>query len=164
MNAYPRRLTCGLRRAAAVAALAVTLAGAPAGVAIAAPRAASTTAQGTTLVKRFFDLLTKQDKGGLQKFLSPAFQLQGADGGFLDKRALVANPSQVESYELSELRATRSGDVIVVRYDVKAVVTINGVPQARDPAARLSVFVRAKKGWQMIAHANFNVPLQTNNQ
>ena len=61
------------------------------GVAIAAPRAASTTAQGTTLVKRFFDLLTKQDKGGLQKFLSPAFQLQGADGGFLDKRALVAN-------------------------------------------------------------------------
>ena len=55
---------------------------------------------------------------------------------------------------------TRTGKVIVVRYDVAAVVTINGVQQSRDPAPRLSVFVEGKKGWQMVAHANFNVAAQ----
>ena len=52
---------------------------------------------------------------------------------------------------------TRSGKVIVVRFDIAAVVTISGVQQSRAPAPRLSVFAEGKKGWQLIAHANFNV-------
>ena len=55
------------------------------------------------------------------------------------------------------MRVTRSGKVIVVRYDIAAVVTISGVQQSRAPAPRLSVFAEGKKGWQLIAHANFNV-------
>jgi hypothetical protein len=52
---------------------------------------------------------------------------------------------------------TRAGKVIVTRYEVAAVVTINGGPQSRAPAPRLSVFNKGKHGWQMVAHANFNV-------
>jgi len=138
-------------------------------VAAAAPNivsrdAASDTAKGTKLVERFFDLLVDGDGAELEKFLSPAFQLQGADGGFLTKADFLDDPPEVESYELDELRVTRMGDVIVVRYDVTAVVTIDGTPQSRDPAPRLSVFTKSKKRWQLVAHANFNVPEATPQQ
>jgi hypothetical protein len=144
-------------------AAAVTLAGVPAVAAAAAPSATprdadADTTKGTRLVKQFFDLLKDGDAAGLEKFLSPAFQLQGADGGFRNKKDILANPPKVDSYKLSGLRVTRAGEVIVVRYDVAAVVTIDGVQQSRDPAPRLSVFAHGKKRWQFVAHANFNVP------
>ena len=129
----------------------VTVVGAPPVVAGAAP-----TERATSLVERFFDTLVEEDGSALKRFLSPAFQLQGADGGFLTKADFLASPPVIESYELDNVKATRAGSVIVVRYDVTAVVTIDGVPQSREPAPRLSVFTKGKNGWQMIAHANFN--------
>ena len=105
-----------------------------------------------------FDQLESGDAAKLERLLSPAFQLQGADGGYLDKEEFLADPPSVESFEISNVQATRVGKVIVVRYDVEAVVTIDGVPQSRAPAPRLSVFVQGKQGWQLVAHANFNVP------
>jgi hypothetical protein len=153
-----RRHVPGLHRAALVA-VAVTLAGSALGTTAtpsAAARAADTT-KGTKLVAQFFDLIKEGDAKGLERYLSPAFQLQGADGGFLTKEDFLANPPKIDSYRLSGVRGTRTGNVIVVRYDVAAVVTINGIQQSRDPAPRLSVFAEGKKGWQMVAHANFNV-------
>ena len=146
-------------------ATAAALAGVPAVASAATPTTAprgsdDDTAKGTKLVERFFDLLVDGNTEGMGKFLSPAFQLQGADGGFLDKEEFIADPPEVESYELSELRATRTGNVIVTRYDVTAVVVIDGVPQSRDPAPRLSVFTKGKRGWRIVAHANFNVPAE----
>ena len=157
-----RRPKQGLRRAVVLVVAAVTLAGG-ALAAAAAPSAATRdveTTKGTKLVGRFFDLLKNADAAGLEKFLSPAFQLQGADGGFLTKADFLGSPPHIQSYQLSGVRVTRTGKVIVVRYDVAAVVTINGVQQSRDPAPRLSVFVEGKKGWQIVAHANFNVAAQ----
>jgi len=109
-------------------------------------------------------LLQARDATGSAKFLSPSFQLQGADGGYLGRDEFLANPSQVQSYDLSNVRVTRAGNVIVARYDVAAVVTINGVPQSRAPAPRLSVFTKGKHGWQMVAHANFNVAAPSTSQ
>ena len=124
-----------------------------------APRDASATTQkGTELVERFLDLLEDGDTDGLEKFLSSAFQIQRADGSYLTKDEYVADPAQVESYEIDNLQATKSGNVIVVRYDLIADVTIDGVQQSQDPAPRLSVFAKSKRGYQMVAHANFNVP------
>ena len=109
-------------------------------------------------------MLQARDATGLARFLSPSFQLQGADGGYLGRDEFLANPSQVQSYDLSNVRVTRAGNVIVARYDVAAVVTINGVPQSRAPAPRLSVFTKGKHGWQMVAHANFNVAAPSTSQ
>jgi uncharacterized protein DUF4440 len=155
------------RRCAALVIAALSLAAASlasGGTAAAARPAAATastadapTTKGTALVARFFDLLKAGDTKGLDQFLSTAFLLQGADGGVLDKASFVANPSKVASYDLTDVRVTRTGNVLVARYDVAATITINGVPQARAPAPRLSVFVKGAKGWQMVAHANFNV-------
>jgi hypothetical protein len=42
--------------------------------------------------------------------------------------------------------------------------TINGQQQSNDPAPRLSVFEKGSKGWQIVAHANFNVPAEAPTQ
>ena len=155
-------MTQTMRRAALLALAAITFAfpatgawGAPA----AAPRDASAeTQKGTELVEEFFNLLLDEDEKGLAKFLSPAFQIQRADGSYLNRDEYLEAPAKVESYEIEDLRATKTGGVYVVRYDVVADVTIDGVQQSNAPAPRLSVFVKGKGGWQIVAHANFNVP------
>ena len=124
--------------------LIVTVGGVPAAVAA----GDAETKKGTLLVERFFDSLQARDSAALAKILAPAFLLQGADGGVLDREDFLANPSQVESYDLTNVRVTCAGKVIVARYDVAAVVNINGVPQSRAPAPRLSVFAKGEHGWQ----------------
>ena len=80
-----------------------------AGAAHGAPRGAPAdpTAKGTALVTRFFDQLESGDAAKLERLLSPAFQLQGADGGYLDKEEFLADPPSVESFEISNVQATR---------------------------------------------------------
>ena len=149
-----------LRRAVLLVAAVALLAGAPAVSALAAAPhdASANTQKGTELVEKFFNLIKDQDIKGLGKFLSPAFQIQRADGSFLDRDEYLENPAKVESFEITNLQATKTGNVYVVRYDVIADVMIDGVQQSMDPAPRLSVFVKEKKGWRIVAHANFNVP------
>jgi len=77
-----------------VLALSVASIGAVSAPAVAAS-AGRDTAKGTALVEQFFDLLKAGDTKGLAQLLSPAFLLQGADGGVLDKEDFVANPSKV---------------------------------------------------------------------
>ena len=156
-------MTRSLRRAALLVVALGTLAAAPAVHALAAPSAAPAdadvnTQKGTTLVEKYLDLLVDGDVDGLAKFLSPAFQIQRADGSYVNREEYLDDPAKVESYEIENLRATKAGNVYVVRYDLVADVTIDGVKQSGDPAPRLSVFVKGKKGWQIAAHANFNVP------
>jgi len=152
-----------IRRVVVLIVAVAALGGVPTVGALAAPSAAPrdadvNTQKGTELVEKFFNLLVDKDTKGLAKFFSPAFQIQRADGSYLNREEYLDNPATVESYEISNLRATKAGNVYVVRYDVVADVTIDGVRQSGDPAPRLSVFVKGKKGWQIVAHANFNVP------
>ena len=150
------------RPAALLFTIGLLLAAMPAAAVVASvPQGAKdNTAEGTELVERFFDLLVDGDIGEMAKLLSPAFQLQGADGGFLTEDEFLQSPPEIESYEIDNIQVTRAGNVLVARYDVTAVVTIDGVAQSRDPAPRLSVFMKVKKRWQMVAHANFNVPAE----
>jgi len=121
------------------------------------PETQANTEKAEELVTEFFDLVAVDaDPADLKAFLSPAFILQRADGSFADKAAYLEDPSIVESYEITDLQATRTGPVIVARYTVVVDSTIGGRKQATDPAPRLSVFVKGKDGWQIVAHSNFN--------
>jgi ketosteroid isomerase-like protein len=119
-----------------------------------ASSAAVKTAQ--PLVTKFFTLVQNKDKAGLEKFMSPAFQLERADGSGLDKNAYLQNISTVQSFNLTDFAASRTGDVLVVRYLADATGIVNGKPYTPGPAPRLSVFKRDGKKWQIVAHANFN--------
>jgi hypothetical protein len=132
------------------------------GVAAAAtPRAATSsggdaTATAERLVTKFFTLIQKKDEVGLDKFLSPAFELQRADGTGSEKTEYLQNLPTVQTFELSDFAASRAGNVLAVRYLADATGIVNGKPYTPGPAPRLSVFARDGKRWQLVAHANFN--------
>jgi hypothetical protein len=124
----------------------------------------TTTATGTSaavttakpLVTKFFTLVQHKDKAGLEKFMSPAFQLERADGSGLGKAEYLQNISTVQSFNLTDFNASRVGDVLVVRYLADTTGIVNGKTVTPGPAPRLSVFKRDGKKWQIVAHANFN--------
>ena len=119
------------------------------------------TALATRLVNRFFTALQRQDTAALRRLLSPAFQVARADGSTSTKAAYLANPPRVEKYAIDDMLVTREGGSLVARYSVVTSETVNGQELARDPALRLSVFVRDGGAWRLLAHSNFNVPLTT---
>lgn len=108
------------------------------------------------LVVKFFELIRDQDVAGLRSFLSPAFQVQRADGSASGKAAYLDRLSIVRKFTLSKLTATRAGATLVVRYHATVEGLVNGKPYTPGPAPRLSVFHWTGKRWQLAAHANFN--------
>jgi hypothetical protein len=114
---------------------------------------ASTASQ---LVNRFFVLLAHKDRAALQRFLSPGFQVQRADGSGAEKKDYLANLATINRFQITQLRATRAGGTLVVRYLAQIEGSVNGKPYTPGPAPRLSVFVWNGKRWQLAAHANFN--------
>ena len=121
-----------------------------------APQLANPTSTGKQLVNRFFVLLVRKDRVALRRFLSPAFQVQRADGSGGGKKAYLANLPTVNQFQIAELRATRARATLVVRYLAQVQGVINGKPYKPGPAPRLSVFAWNGTRWQLAAHANFN--------
>jgi hypothetical protein len=121
-----------------------------------APRLAHPAGTAEHLVNRFFTLLAHKDRARLQRFLSPAFQVQRADGSGAGKREYLANLATINRFEITRLRATQAGAALVVRYLAGVEGEVNGKPYKPGPAPRLSVFAWNGTRWQLAAHANFN--------
>ena len=121
-----------------------------------APRLADPTATAKRLVSRFFVLLVHKDRAGLQRFLSPAFQVQRADGSGAGKKEYLASLPTVTKFQITQLRGTQAGGALVARYLAKAEGVVNGKPYTPGPAPRLSVFAWNGTRWQLAGHANFN--------
>jgi len=143
-------LTCALTLTIALAAATAQSGGGP------APRLANPRAAAKPLVIRFFTLLMHEDRAGLQRFLSPAFQVQRADGSGTGKKEYLAKLPTVTKFYLSNLTATNADAVLVVRYLARAQGLVNGKPYTPGFAPRLSVFSWNGTRWQLAAHANFN--------
>jgi hypothetical protein len=121
-----------------------------------APQPANPTTTASQLVNRFFVLLERKDHTGLQRFLSPGFQVQRADGSGAAKKDYLVNLATINRFQITQLRATRADGALVVRYLAQVEGVVNGKPYTPGPAPRLSVFVWNGKRWQLAAHANFN--------
>lgn len=150
-------------------ALALSLPLALSGTAAAAPAERATAEQqaanlklGTRLVTRFWDLLVAGDPDELRAFLSPAFQVQRANGSGQNRNqylASIANSTTVISdYALSKIKVTRAGGIVVVRYYSQTTQTISGTPYSTAAAPRIVTFVQTPSGWRMTSNANFNAP------
>jgi hypothetical protein len=143
-----------MRHQSLIAALAaLVLIAAPAS---GASRAATPEKAARPLVVKFFKLVRDRDVAGLVTFLSPAFQVQRADGSGAGKAEYLDRLATVRKFTLSNLTATRSGSTLVVRYLATVEGLVNGKPYTPGPAPRLSVFHWTGKRWQLAAHANFN--------
>ena len=123
---------------------------------IPARAAATPTATGKVLVRRYLRLLVAKDVAGLDAFLSPAFQVQRADGSASTKAAYLRRLPDIKSFRLSGIVGTRAGDTLVVRYILRVTGTVEGRPHTPGPTPRLSTFALVDGSWRLVAHANFN--------
>jgi hypothetical protein len=105
---------------------------------------------------RFYNLLERKDAAGLKRLLSPAFQLQGADGTGFNKSQFLSHLPNISKFKLSRVAATQGGSVLVVRYLVAVEGVASGKRFTPGPAPRLTVFSWDGKAWRLAAHANFN--------
>ena len=124
-----------------------------------APKLANPAKRGAALVHRFFVLIQNKDVPALRRFLTPAFQVERADGSGAGKKEYLGKLATIQKFQLDDVHATQAGGSLVVRYRATVTGFLNGRPYTPGPAPRLSAFSWNGKRWQLIAHANFN-PLQ----
>lgn len=130
-------------------------------IAVAWPSAATAKSKsglGERLVNRYLSLVQNHDVGGLKKFLSPAFQLQRADGSRVTKSEFLSDLPTLNSYTIRDLRQTKAKKVLVASYQEAADLVVDGVPYQHGYQPRLATFVHGKKSWQIVSYGNFASP------
>jgi len=162
-RAFPRAQQQATRAAIVITtALACAVLAAGPAAAKAAPTAKDADATGRVLVTKFMTILQSGDRAALAKFLDPAFQLQRADGTGANRAQYLANPAKVGQFVLGDtVTGVQHGDVLTVRWTLRADVNVSGTQYSANEAPRLSVFRWTGNAWRMISHANFNVPAPT---
>jgi hypothetical protein len=101
------------------------------------------------------DALFSGDPVKIEKVLAPEYQILRSDGTGYDRAGYMGSlPKQTTHSKFSEIKATGSNDLLVIRYKIETDQTING--QAVEIISpRLSVFRKEAGQWLIVAHANF---------
>jgi hypothetical protein len=101
------------------------------------------------------DALLTGDPALVDKVLAPEFQILRSDGSGHDKASYLKSlPRQRVRSKFSDIVATGTGDVMVLRYRIDTDQTIEG-KEVKGISPRLSVFRREASQWLICAHANF---------
>lgn len=111
---------------------------------------------GERLTNKYYTLLQSKDIRGLREFLSPAFQLQRANGTGADRSEYLADLPTISDFAVSDLVTTRVGDTLVVRFVATVAGSVDGSGFTPGPAPRISTYVRNDGRWRLVSHANFN--------
>lgn len=91
----------------------------------------------------------------VEKVLAPEFQILRSDGSGHDKASYLKSlPKQRIRSKLSDIVATGTADLMVVRYRIDTDQTIGG-KEVKGISPRLSVFRLDAGRWLICAHANF---------
>ena len=129
-------------------------------VPIAASADESLTAEAKAAVGAFIDAVASGERQQLAPLLAPEYQIMRSNGvgydrpGYLDEGApsvKILSPSHAD-----DIVATRTDDVMVVRYFLSVDETIDGQRVDRR-APRLTVFRKSGDLWLVVAHGNFGV-------
>jgi hypothetical protein len=108
-----------------------------------------------TVLDPWIDAVFTGDPVIAEKVLAPEFQILRSDGSGQDKTSyLKLLPKQRFRPRLSNIVATTSADIMVVRYRIETHQTVQG-KENKGTAPRLSVFRREAGQWLISAHANF---------
>ena len=135
-------------------------------MAVAWPSAATAESKsglGEQLVNRYLSRLQHRDIQGLKEIISPAFQLQRANGSRLTKSEYLADLPMLNAYTIRDLRQTRKKEVLVASFQLASDLVVDGVKYQEGFAPRLATFVHGKKGWQIVSYAVFALPQSPTN-
>ena len=104
----------------------------------------------------WIDAIVSGDPAVVEKILAPEFQVLRSDGTGHEKASyLKAIPQQRVRPKISDIVATGSGEVMVVRYRLETDQIVQG-KDVKGISPRLSVFRRTAGRWLIAAHANFS--------
>ncbi|GEM_PF-567233 len=149
---------------AGVAAVAAGLRPTASAEAVASPSSSvSTSAEdqvlGERLEREMWQAMATSDMDRVAALIAPGFQSVHADGA-RDRSEELSLISKLElgPYTLSDFTVTRQGAAIVVCYFVEVAETIASQRIERK-AARSSVWLMTRDGWQWVHHANI-APMQ----
>ena len=94
----------------------------------------------------------------LAPMLTPEFQIMRTNGVGYDREGYLARGvpsiSAAPDFSHEDITATRTGDILVVRYFLRINETIQGKP-VKKRAPRLTVFRNVGGAWNVVAHSNF---------
>jgi hypothetical protein len=122
-----------------------------------APVLSDPDATGRELTSEYMSILQDGDAGALEEFLGDVFVVQRADGSTATRDEYLATPIEVSSFELGpDVLGEQDGDVLVVRWAVRATEASDVGAMSDQEAPRLSTFVWRDGDWKLVAHANFN--------
>jgi hypothetical protein len=112
---------------------------------------------GRELATEFMTILQRGDGDALGAFIADGFVIQRADGSTATRDEYLAAPIKVASFELGpDVLGVQDGDVLVVRWSVRASESTAAGELGEEIAPRLSTFVWRDGTWRMVSHANFN--------
>ncbi|MBW1744763.1 MAG: nuclear transport factor 2 family protein, partial [Deltaproteobacteria bacterium] len=124
-------------------------------VCIFAGDAGSEQSQGEQLLRQLWEDMRKADTNALERKLAKGFQSVHQYGASNREQEIeLLKNLNFDKYTLSNIQITQDGPVIVATYFVSVGETIKGQRLSKEPAPRLSVFLKTDSGWQWIAHAN----------
>lgn len=101
---------------------------------------------------RFYEAVS--GRGELADVLGDAFQIMRTDGTRYDRATYLTRPPSYTAYEIDDIRAVQSGDVLTATYFTGATGAIEDRTIASEDQPRLAVFTRANGEWKMQAIAN----------
>jgi hypothetical protein len=125
-----------------------------------AEAAEDATALAETELARFYE--THTGKGHLGDVLGDAFQVMRTDGTRYDREGYMARHPSLSRYQLSDVRAIRSGDVLTVSYFAAVDGEIEGLGRTGGGVPRLAVFTKVADQWKLQAIANLALGLVSN--
>ena len=124
-------------------------------VCVIAEDARSSQSLGEKLVRQLWGDMKKTDMKVLEKKIADGFQSVHQYGASNREQEIkLLNGLKLGEYILSDIQITQNGPVIVATYFVSVEETIKGKRLSKEPAPRLSVFLKTDSDWQWIAHAN----------
>ena len=110
---------------------------------------------GEKLLRQLWADIKKPDMEAIEKTIAKGFQSVHQYGSNNREQEIeLIKDLKLGKYTPSDIKITRNGPVIVATYFVSVEETIKGKRLSKQPAPRLSVFVKTDSGWKWIAHAN----------
>ncbi len=125
--------------------------------AVAVKRETSLDKEGEKLVKKSWVAMDHATPEDLKLFIDDAFQSVHMDGARTKSAQIdLIMGLGIREYKISNVSATRTGDVMVVTYKAETEETLDGKRIPSRPVPRMSVFINTPDGWKWLAHANLN--------
>lgn len=115
------------------------------------------------LVTKLWEAFRTKDTETIAAFIDASFQSVHSMGATdMAGEIELIKGLGIDEYTITDLKiTTMDDDIIIATYMVSVAETIDGQRLSKEPAARMSVFVKDDNNWKWVAHANLKaVPVK----